>query len=30
MHRCSMMEFEGKSYRLKDVAARIVSSTETS
>ncbi len=30
MHRCSMLEFEGKSYRLKEVAARIVSSTETS
>lgn len=30
MHRCSMLEFEGKSYRLKEAAARIVSSPETS
>jgi DNA replication protein DnaC len=30
MHRCAMLEFEGKSYRLKEAAARIVSSTETS
>ena len=30
MHRCAMLEFEGKSYRLKEAAARIVSSPETS
>jgi DNA replication protein DnaC len=30
MHRCAMLEFEGKSYRLKEAAARIVNSTETS
>ena len=23
MHRCTMLEFEGKSYRLKEAAARI-------
>ena len=23
MHRCAMLEFEGKSYRLKEAAARI-------
>lgn len=30
MHRCAMLEFEGKSYRLKEAAARIAISTETS
>ena len=30
MHRCTMLEFEGKSYRLKEAAARIVISTELS
>ena len=30
MHRCAMLEFEGKSYRLKEAAARIVISPETS
>ena len=30
MHRCTMLEFEGKSYRLKEAAARIAVSTETS
>lgn len=30
MHRCAMLEFEGKSYRLKEAAARISISTETS
>ena len=30
MHRCTMLEFEGKSYRLKEAAARIVISPETS
>jgi DNA replication protein DnaC len=30
MHRCVMLEFEGRSYRLKEAAARIVSSTESS
>jgi len=24
MHRCTMREFEGKSYRLKEAAARLV------
>lgn len=24
MHRCAMLEFEGKSYRLKEAAARLV------
>lgn len=30
MHRCTLLEFEGKSYRLKEAAARIVISPETS
>ena len=30
MHRCTMLEFEGKSYRLKEAAARIALSPETS
>ena len=30
MHRCTMLEFEGKSYRLKEAAARIAVSLETS
>lgn len=30
MHRCTMLEFEGKSYRLKEAAARIVINPETS
>jgi DNA replication protein DnaC len=30
MHRCAMLEFEGQSYRLKEAAARIVISPETS
>ena len=30
MHRCTMLEFEGKSYRLKEAAARISLSPETS
>jgi hypothetical protein len=30
IHRCAMLEFEGKSYRLKEAAERIASSTETS
>ena len=30
MHRCAMLEFEGKSYRLKEAAARIAISPETS
>lgn len=30
MHRCTMLEFEGKSYRLKEAAARIVNKLETS
>jgi DNA replication protein DnaC len=24
MHRCAMLEFEGKSYRLKEAAARLI------
>jgi len=28
MHRCAMLEFEGKSYRLKEAAARIAVSPE--
>ena len=28
MHRCAMLEFEGKSYRLKEAAARIASNPE--
>ena len=30
MHRCAMLEFEGKSYRLKEAASRIAISTESS
>jgi DNA replication protein DnaC len=30
MHRCAMLEFEGKSYRLKEAAARIVTTSESS
>lgn len=30
MHRCSMLEFEGKSYRLKEAAARIAITPESS
>ena len=30
MHRCTMLEFEGKSYRLKEAASRIAISTESS
>jgi DNA replication protein DnaC len=30
MHRCAMLEFEGKSYRLKEAAARIAISAESS
>jgi DNA replication protein DnaC len=30
MHRCTMLEFEGKSYRLKEAAARIAIGPETS
>ena len=30
MHRCAMLEFEGKSYRLKEAAARIAISPEAS
>ncbi|WP_342133648.1 IS21-like element helper ATPase IstB [Hydrogenophaga sp. OTU3427] len=30
MHRCTMLEFEGKSYRLKEAAARIATGTESS
>ena len=30
MHRCAMLEFEGKSYRLKEAAARIVITCESS
>ena len=30
MHHCKMLEFEGKSYRLKEAAARIVIGSETS
>ena len=30
MHRRTMLEFEGKSYRLKEPAARILLSTESS
>ena len=28
MHRCAMLEFEGKSYRLKEAAARIAVTPE--
>lgn len=30
MHRCSMLEFEGKSYRLKEAASRLAISAEPS
>ena len=30
MHRCVMLEFEGKSYRLKEAAARLVVNPQTS
>ena len=30
MHRCTMLEFEGKSYRLKEAAARIAINVEQS
>lgn len=30
MHRCTMLEFESKSYRLKEAAARIALSPESS
>ena len=30
MHRCAMLEFEGKSYRLKEAAARIAMTPESS
>lgn len=30
MHRCTMLEFEGKSYRLKEATARILISPESS
>jgi len=30
MHRCAMLEFEGKSYRLKEAAARIAMAAESS
>ncbi len=30
MHRCAMLEFEGKSYRMKEAAARIAIGPETS
>ena len=30
MHRCTMLEFDGKSYRLKEAAARIAIGTESS
>ena len=30
MHRCGMLEFEGKSYRLKEAAARLAISPEPS
>jgi DNA replication protein DnaC len=30
MHRCEMLEFEGRSYRLKEAATRIAISPETS
>ena len=29
-HRCAMLEFEGKSYRLKEAAARIAITPESS
>lgn len=30
MHRCAMLKFEGKSYRMKEAAARIAINPETS
>jgi DNA replication protein DnaC len=30
MHRCAMLEFEGKSYRLKEAAVRIAVTPESS
>lgn len=30
MHRCVMLEFEGKSYRLKEAAARIAVTPDSS
>jgi len=30
MHRCAMLEFEGKSYRMKEAAARITITQKTS
>jgi DNA replication protein DnaC len=30
MHRCAMLEVEGKSYRMKEAAARIAISPENS
>ena len=30
MHRCAMLEFEGKSYRLKEAAARLAVTTQAS
>jgi hypothetical protein len=30
MHRCVMLEFEGKSYRLKEAAARLVIQADAS
>jgi hypothetical protein len=30
MHRCAMLEFEGKSYRLKEAAARIAMTGDSS
>jgi len=30
MHRCTMLEFEGKSYRLKEAVARIATNAEPS
>jgi len=30
MHRCAMLEFEGKSYRLKEAATRIANNPESS
>jgi hypothetical protein len=30
LHHCTMLEFEGKSYRLKEAAARIDISPESS
>jgi DNA replication protein DnaC len=30
MHRCAMLEFEGKSYRLKEAAARLAIQADAS